>query len=142
MLRPLLNLNQTEWLHMSNPNPSFMNFTNGDVCRWELYIDTSAFQESHPYANGQLASVFINIALDVLPANMQLYAMQGTSIRNATSVALNSSQGKVNKFPLSGGPMVILMAFPTAISTGSTQLQFTYNLSTPYYPVTGLDAQL
>jgi hypothetical protein len=125
---------------MSNPNPTFMNYTNGDVCRWELYIDTTAFQNIHPYASGQLASVFINLALDVLPANMQLYAMQGTSIRNATSVTLNLSQGKATVFPLSRGPMVILMAFPTATSTGSTQLQFTYNLSTPYYPVQGLDA--
>lgn len=127
---------------MSNPNPTFMNFTNGDVCRWEINIDTAAFQTSHPYASGLLGSVFINIALDVLPANMQLYAMQGTSIRNATSVTLNATQGKSNVFPLSRGPTVILIAFPTATSTGSTQLQFTYNLSTPYYPVQGLDAQL
>jgi hypothetical protein len=144
LLRPLLNQNQTEWLHTSLPGPTFMNFTNGDVCFWELYVDPEAFKAAHSYTStsASLGQVYINIAFDVLPSTVQAYAMQGTSKRNATSITLNSTQGKANIFPLANGERVILMAYPNAASIGATQLQFTYNLSSPFYPVQGLDAQL
>ena len=69
ILRPLLNLNQTEWLHTTGTKPTFMNQTLGDVCYWELYLDPVAFQASHLYAQNLLTQVYINIAFDVLPSN-------------------------------------------------------------------------
>lgn len=47
MLRPLLNVNQTVLLHSSGLNPGFMNYSLGDVCFWELYVDIPSFQDKH-----------------------------------------------------------------------------------------------
>jgi uncharacterized protein YpiB (UPF0302 family) len=66
-----------------------MNFTKGDLCYWELFIDTDAFQAKHRYANGKLADVYINLNFENAPSNIQRLALQGVSRNNAASVALN-----------------------------------------------------
>ena len=115
-----------------------MNFTQGDLCYWELFIDTDAFQAKHKYANGKLADVYINLNFDNAPSNIQRLALQGVSHYNATTVTLNSS---FSRFPLSNGSRVYLIAYPqTATVPPLSMLSFTYNLSTEYYPVKGLDA--
>ena len=115
-----------------------MNFTQGDLCYWELFIDTDAFQAKHKYANGKLSEVYINLNFDNAPSNIQRLALQGVSHYNATTVTLNSS---FSRFPLSNGSRVYLIAYPqTATVPPLSMLSFTYNLSTEYYPVKGLDA--
>jgi hypothetical protein len=47
-----------------------------------------------------------------------------------------------NKYPLTKGERVLLIAYPTSASVPATVLQFTYNITTAYYPPGGLDAQL
>jgi hypothetical protein len=51
-----------------------MNSTLGDVCYWELYVDPSSFMAKHPYTTSA-AQIFINIALDKVPATLTLFAL-------------------------------------------------------------------
>lgn len=90
-----------------------MNSTLGDVCYWELFADPAVFMGKHRYTTSA-AQIFINIALDKLPTTVTLLALQGTSKSNSTAVTLNATQGRVNRFPLSAGTRVILMAYPTS----------------------------
>ncbi len=52
-----------------------MNYSLGEVCYWEIVIDPEEFEQKHSIASGKLADVFINLALDVAPSNLQLYAL-------------------------------------------------------------------
>lgn len=52
-----------------------MNYTLGDVCYWEIYIEPTDFTSKHSYVDGKLSEVYINVALDVLPSNIQVYAL-------------------------------------------------------------------
>ena len=48
----------------------YMNYTMGEVCYWEIYIEPSEFEKKHSYAVGKLSEVFINVAFDVAPSNL------------------------------------------------------------------------
>ena len=119
-----------------------MNYTRGDVCYWELTVDTAGFEAKHEYAAGKLSEVYINLAFDVLNSNIQVYVLQGQSRRNATSVTnLNATQGKSNRLAFANGHKILIVAYPTTPAILTTSMfQFTYNISTPYYPPQGLDA--
>jgi hypothetical protein len=54
-----------------------MSFTRGDVCYWELYVNPDEFLRKHQFAVGHLSEVFINLAFDVAPSNVQRIALQG-----------------------------------------------------------------
>ena len=47
-----------------------MNYTLGDICYWEIYIDPAAFAAKHTYALNKLSEVYINIAFDVAASNI------------------------------------------------------------------------
>lgn len=67
---PLLNVNATVNLHSSGTNPTYMNYTRGDVCFWELTVDTSAFEAKHSYVAGKLSEVYINLGFEILNPNI------------------------------------------------------------------------
>jgi len=115
-----------------------MNFTKGDICYWELFVDPTEFLKKHNYAVGHLSEVYINLAFDVAPSNVQRLLLQGDSKYNASSVALTTVN---TRFPLSRGSRVILIAYPTSAAVPPiSMLSFTFNITTDYYPVKGLDA--
>jgi hypothetical protein len=131
-------MNQTISLPTLVKDSSHMNFTRGDVCYWEFFIDPEEFLSKHTFATGKLSEVFINIALDLSPSNLLRFALQGTSKYNSTSVNLSSSplDRGLTRFPLSNGSRVYLVASPlTPVVPLLSMLTFTFNLSTPYYPV-------
>jgi hypothetical protein len=117
-----------------------MNFTKGEVCYWELFVDPNEFLNKHSFAVGHLSEIYINLAFDVVPSNLQKFVLQGESKYNATSKALTTVN---TRFSLASGSRILLIAFPTSAAIPSqSMLTFTYNLTTDYYPVKGLDAQL
>ncbi len=111
----------------------YMNASTGDVCYWQLTVDPVLFQNNHPYAVGQLSSVFINVAFNVAPNNVQIYTLQGNNPSTSVNVSLAGSS--LGVFPLSNGQNVYIVAYPTFNQIQATELQFTYNLSTSFYPV-------
>ena len=116
-----------------------MNYTLGDVCYWELYVDPVAFAAKHIYAQGNMPTVFITLAFDVLPSNMVVYAFQGSSRYDATNITLNTTSS--TNFPVSNGNRVILIAYPSSsVIPTPSMLKFTYNITTIYYPAQGLTA--
>jgi hypothetical protein len=118
-----------------------MNYTLGDVCYWELYVNLEEFQAKHQYLQGtNISRAYFNLYIDTQNSNIQTYLFQGTSRRNATPVPA----GRFYNLSLSKGETLVLVAYPTSatIVTPSSILQFTYNLSSHYYPPQGLLAQL
>ena len=52
-----------------------MNFTKGEVCYWELFVDPNEFLNKHNFAVGHLSEIYINLAFDVVPSNIQRFAL-------------------------------------------------------------------
>ena len=102
-LRPLLNQNQT----VSVKN---LNSQQGDVCWWELSVDTTEFSKVNP--NLDLKDVFINLVI-TSKMNMLTYNVNGISrdaiLDNATT---NGDVNRTYKYPLVSGSSVFLIAYP------------------------------
>ena len=98
-----------------------MNQAKGEICYWELYVEPTDFEQKHPYASGKLSEVYMNLALDVAPPNVKIIGLQGTSIRNATTIA-GFNATSLNSVPISRGKRVILAAYPTTTAVPSPSM--------------------
>jgi hypothetical protein len=90
-----------------------MNYTMGDVCYWELYLDVNEFQTKHPYVQGQnISKVYFYLNFENINSNIQLYLFQGESRRNATSIS--SSSNRFYNLSVANGHKVVIAAYPTS----------------------------
>eukprot|EP00347_Sterkiella_histriomuscorum_P012036 403370136 len=133
VLHPLLNQNQSVSVHKS------MTLANDDVCYWQFIVNTAAFKISHP--NMDVQDLYLNVVLTG-STNVVSYLAQGV-ITNGTNSTTNPAPNTAFKYRMNESQSIFLIAYPdTQVSTIPVSLNFTYNLTADYYPVTGMTTQL